>query len=432
MKTHILILALVYLSLSACSNSALPGLLSSTTPSEPLLTAAFTSTPASAPATPTLGPTTLRIWLPPQFDPSQDSPASRLLQEKLDEFVEQHPGVRIEVRIKALDGPGGLLDALSAANAAAPLALPDLILLPRAHLETAALKGLLIPFDGLSTSLNDDDWYDYARQLGRLQDSTFGLPLAGDGLVMLYRPAEVVDPPKDWPSLLELTSPFIFSAADEQALFTLQQYLATGAPVQDADGRPTLDPAALTGVLDHFAKASAAGIMPYWLTQFTNADQAWEAYKENNESLAAVPASHYLQELPGDSTATLLPTQDGKPLTLIDGWVWALSNPQPDRHELSVALAESVTSSDFLADWSIASGYLPPRRSALASWPNRSLRSLVENMAESAQILPSSDVLAVLSPALHQATIEVLKQESDPQTAVQKVLELIQTPDSTP
>jgi hypothetical protein len=82
------------------------------------------------------------------------------------------------VRIKALDGPGGLLDALSAANAAAPLALPDLILLPRPQLETAALKGLLTPFDGLSASLNNGDWYDYARDLAQLQDSTFGLPLA--------------------------------------------------------------------------------------------------------------------------------------------------------------------------------------------------------------------------------------------------------------
>lgn len=432
MKTHLLILVLVCLGLSACSGIPLPGLPSTGTPSEPLPTAALTSTPAIAPATPTPGPTILRIWLPPQFDPSLDSPASRLLQGQLDAFVEQHPGVRIEVRIKALDGPGGLLDALSAANSAAPLALPDLILLPRAHLETAALKGLLTPFDGLSTSLNDDDWYDYARQLARLQDSTFGLPLAGDGQVMLYRPAEIVEPPTDWPSLLELTSPLIFPAADEQALFTLQQYLATGAPVQDADGRPTLDPAALTGVLDHFAKASAAGIMPFWLTQFTTADQAWEAYKENSESLAAVPASRFLQDLPGDSIVAPIPTQDGRPFTLVDGWVWALSNPQPDRHELSVALAEFVTSSDFLADWSIAAGYLPPRRSALASWPNRSLRSLVENMVESAQILPSIDVLAVLSPALHQATIEVLKQESDPQTAVQKALTIIQAPDSTP
>lgn len=432
MKTHLLILALICLGLGACSGIPLPGQPSITTTLEPPPAVSPTSTPFTAPVTPTPGPTTLRLWLPPQFDPRQDGPASRLLQEQLDTFVEQHPGVRIEVRVKALDGPGGLLDALSTANAAAPLALPDLILLPRAHLETAALKGLLTPFDGLSTSINDDDWYAYAKELARLQDSTFGLPLAGDGQVMLYRPAEIIEPPKNWPNLLALSSPFIFPAADEQALFTLQQYLATGAPVQDAEGRPTLDPAALTEVLDYFAKASSAGVMPFWLTQFTTGNQAWKAYNENSGSLVAVPASRYLQDLPGDSIAAQLPTQNGKPFTLVDGWVWALSNPQPDRHELSVALAESMTSSDFLAQWSMAAGYLPPRRSALASWSNRSLRGPVENMVESAHILPPIDALAVLSPALHQATIEVLKQESDPQTAAQKALDLIQAPNSTP
>jgi ABC-type glycerol-3-phosphate transport system substrate-binding protein len=432
MKKCLLILVLICLSLGACSNLDIPGQPAPATPSEATPTIALTSNPAIIPVTPTPGPITLRIWLPPQFDPSQNNPASRLLQEQLDAFIEEHPGVRIDVRVKSLDGPGGLLDALSTANAAAPLALPDLILLPRAHLETAALKGLLTPFDGLSTSLNDDDWYTYAWELARLQDSTFGLPLAGDGQIMLYRPAEIIEPPKNWPNLLALGSPLIFPAADEQALFTLQQYLATGAPVQDADGRPTLDPAALIEVLEFFKKASAAGTMPFWLTQFTTDDQAWEAYNKNSGSLVTVPVSRYLQDLPGDSSATPIPTQDGKPFTLVDGWIWALSNPQPDRHELSVNLAEFLTSSEFLAEWSIAAGYLPPRRSALASWTNRSLRNPVENMVESAHILPSIDILAVISPALHQATIDVLKQESNPQTAAQKALELIQTPDSTP
>jgi len=432
MKTLLLMLVLVCLGLSACSGIALPGMPGTATPSKPLPTEAGTSTPASAPATPTPGPTTLRLWLPPQFDPSQDNPANRLLQEQLDAFVAQHPGVRIEVRSKALDGPGGLLDALSAANAAAPLALPDLILLPRAHLETAALKGLLTPFDGLSTSLNDGDWYDYARELAQLQDSTFGLPLAGDGQVMLYRPAEVVDPPKDWAGMLASTNPLIFPAADKQALFTLQQYLATGAPVQDADGRPILDPAVLTRVLDYFAQASTAGTMPFWLTQFTTADQAWEAYTGNSGNQIAAPISRYLQDLPGDSLAAPLPTENGEAFTLVDGWVWALSNPQPDRHELSIALAEFLTSGDFLAKWSATAGFLPPRRSALSGWSDLSLRSLVRSIVESAHISPPADVLTVISPAFQQATIEVLKQESDPQTAAQQALELLQSPDSTP
>jgi ABC-type glycerol-3-phosphate transport system substrate-binding protein len=239
---------------------------------------------------------------------------------------------------------------------------------------------------------------------------------------MLYRPAEVVEPPKDWSDMLDSANPLIFPAGDEQALFTLQQYLATGAPVQDADGRPIVDPTVLTRVLDYFAQASTAGTMPFWLTQFTTADQAWEAYIANSGNQIVAPISRYLQDLPGDSLAAPLPNQDGEAFTLVDGWVWALSNPQPDRHELSVALAEFLTSGDFLAKWSAKAGFLPPRRSALAGWSDLSLRSLVRSIAESAHISPPADVLSVISPALHQATIEILKQESDPQAAA-KVLE---------
>ena len=93
-------------------------------------------------------PTVLRIWVPPQFDPESGSPAGDLLQERLNLYTAERPDLRIETRVKASSGTGGLLDSLSSANAAAPLVVPDLILLPRAGLEIAALKGLLFPFDG--------------------------------------------------------------------------------------------------------------------------------------------------------------------------------------------------------------------------------------------------------------------------------------------
>ena len=67
-----------------------------------------------------------------------NSPASSLLKARLDQFASENPDVRLEVRAKALEGAGGLLDSLVAANVAAPLALPDLVLLPRPVLESAA------------------------------------------------------------------------------------------------------------------------------------------------------------------------------------------------------------------------------------------------------------------------------------------------------
>lgn len=379
-------------------------------------------------ATATPGPATLRLWLPPQFMPGGETPAGSLLEARLKEFTARRSEVRLEVRAKAAEGPGGLLDSLTAANAAAPLALPDLILLPRAELETAALKGLLYPLDDLTDALDDEDWFPYAQQLARLQNTAYGLPFAGDGLVLLYRPAAVAAPPGDWQTALAVGGPLIFPAADPQALHTLAQYLATGAPIQDGEGRPTLEAGALTQVLAFYQAAGAAGVMPFWITQFTTDEQAWQAYLQNQGNLLVTWTSRYLGNLPGDTAAAPLFTPGGEPFTLANGWVWAISSPQIERHALSAELAEFLTSGDFLARWSAAAGYLPPRNSALAGWNDAALQGLAERVARSAQIVPPADVLAVLSPALQQTTIGVLKDQIDPETAARQALEQLPGP----
>jgi multiple sugar transport system substrate-binding protein len=133
-----------------------------------------------------------------------------------------------------------------------------------------------------------------------------------------------------------------------------------------------------------------------------------------------------LSTLPGDTAAAAILTQDGTPLTLANGWVWALSNPQPERHAMSVDLAEFLIQSEFLAEWSEAAGYLPPRESALDGWSNIALRRIVELIARSAQVIPPNDVLAVVGPALRQATVDILKQQSNPGPAANEAAESVQ------
>lgn len=377
---------------------------------------------------PAPGPTVLKIWLPPQFDPASDTPAGDLLRDRLEQYTALRPDVRIDTRIKAASGSGGLLDSLGTANAAAPLIVPDLILLPRASVEIAALKGLLFPFDDLSNALNDDDWYSYAQDLAHLQSSIFGLPFAGNALVFLYRPAEIENPPQDWPSTLELAQPLAFPAADEQALFTLTQYLSTDGLIQNADGRPTLESSPLIEVLSFYQEAQVGGVMPFWLTQFTTDEQSWESYTENQVDMVASWTNRYLTTLPGDTTAAPILTKDGTPLTLVSGWVWALANPQIERQALSVDLAEFLTQGDFLSAWTEAAGYLPPRASALEGWSNAALRSLMEQIIQSARIIPPNDVIAALGPALQEATVNVLKQQSNPAAAANQAVDSLENP----
>ncbi len=370
----------------------------------------------------------LRLWVPPEFDPNSDTPAGNLFHDRLEQYSAQRPDIRIETRVKASSGSGGLLDSLSSANAAAPLVIPDLILLPRSSLEIAALKGLLFPFDGLTASINESDWYPYAQELGQIQTSTFGLPFAGDALVSLYRPSEIETPAADWVSALEAGQPIAFPAAEEEAHFPLASYLSTGAPVQDAEGRPFLDSTALIDLLTFFQDAESAGVMPFWLTQFTNDDQSWEAYTENQVDTTVTWINRYLSTLPGDTAAVPIITQDGTPFTLASGWVWALSNPQTERHAVSVDLAEFLTDAEFLSQWSETAGYLPPRASALEGWSNIALRNLVTRVVESARLIPPNEVMTVIGPALSQATVAILKQQSTPSRSAIDAIESLESP----
>ncbi len=105
--------------------SSLEPILASLTPPtpSPTRTARATSTPP-APATETApvepGTSSLRIWLPTQFNPSAENPTAELLAGRLREFESQHDGLKIEVRIKKAETEGDILNALSVTSAAAP------------------------------------------------------------------------------------------------------------------------------------------------------------------------------------------------------------------------------------------------------------------------------------------------------------------------
>jgi multiple sugar transport system substrate-binding protein len=405
----------------------------------PILGPVFTPSPPGE-VTPS-GPVTLILWLPQQFDPNSGTPAGSLLKDRLEEFSLRRPGVRLDVRLKTIDGTGGLLDSLTAASAAAPLALPDLIALPRPLMETAALKGLLQPLDGLTEAIDNPNWYDYARELSRLQETTFGLPLVGDALLLVYHPSAIAEPPKTWEEVLALENPLLFPAADPQALTTQAFYQSAGGAVQDEQGRPMLDVDILAQLLSFYQNGELNEVLPYWLSQYETFEQSWTGFQENPQAATVTWVSKYLSveallpdpgELTEEEDAVTegeleegeleeaylagapLPTPSGEPFTLANGWVLSLAGSQPSKQALALELAEFLTESSFLAAWSEASGLLPPRSDVLEGWQDGSVSALVSLVAGSAHIYPSTDVLSSLAPAFQQVTLQILKQQGDP------------------
>jgi ABC-type glycerol-3-phosphate transport system substrate-binding protein len=417
----------VFLLLLTASCTEIPG-------AQPTPTHESTPTATSLPE-PTLaatskpsGPLTINLWLPPEFDPESGTPAGDILKARLKEFTDRRTNTRVLVRIKTPEGPGGMLDSLTTANAAAPLAIPDLVALPRPDLEVAALKGLLRPFDNLVETADDPDWFPFARQMARLQNSTYGIPFAGDAQMLVYDPVTIPAPPRTLSDTLNAPGPLAFAAADPQALFTLAQYQANGGAILDAQERPWLDIAPLTEVLTYYQSAAAADLIPVWVTQLENDDQVWEAFNDGNAEMIITWISNHLKEVQADSAAAPMPTTSGKPFSLATGWVWALASPEPEHQAISVELAQWLSGSDFLARWTAALGYLPPRPSALASWQMGPQRALAGEIAANAQLIPSSDVLNSLSPLLEKATLDILKRQTDAATAAQQAANSLTSP----
>lgn len=385
--------------------ASLEPLLASLTTPTPVPTKRSTSTPTAI-VTATLpveqSSPILRVWLPSQFNPAAENPPSKLLAQRLRAFESQHPGLKIEVRLKKAESDGEILNALSVTSAAAPSALPDLILLSRSDLESAALKGLLHPIDGLSTSLEDPNWYDYAQQLGHIQNTGYGLPFMGDTMVLIYYPelGTIVS----WEDVLSSKGQFVFPAGNPDGLIGLSLYASAGGRILDPQGLPTLDEEVLTRVLTLIEEGRSKKVFPSSLANVTNETQTLQIYRTGSANKGIIWILNYHPT--SDGAIAPLPGLDEVPFSYATGWVWALAGSDPENQQLAAKLAEYLVADDFITEWTRETGYLPTRPSSVKEG-DRTMTAILE----AAHPIPSSDVLAVLGPLMQEALTRVLNGE---------------------
>jgi ABC-type glycerol-3-phosphate transport system substrate-binding protein len=344
----------------------------------------------------------LRVWLPPQFHPSTGSDAATLLGERFTEFEAEHPGLTLEIRAKESDEENNIVNTLAVTNVAAPDALPDLILLSRPDLEAAATRGLLHSIDGLSTSLEDPNWYAYAQQLAHLQNTGYGLPFAGDAPVLVYYPE--LGTLVTWEDVLNSEGQLVFPAGDLHGLVGLSLYASAGGEILDAQGLPTLEEETLTRVLTLIEEAVSAEVFPASLVNVTTEAQTLQIYRTGSANKGIIWILNYRPL--EDGAITPLPGLDDAPFSYATGWVWALAGSRPENLELAVELVEFLVEDPFIGEWTSATGHLPTRPSSVEA-NNRTMNAILE----SAHPLPANNVLAILGPLMHEALTRVLNGE---------------------
>lgn len=359
-------------------------------------------------------PRILRVWLPPQFNPETNNPASALLKQRLNSFAVQHPGLEIDVRIKSEDGDADLLNSLAITSMAAPNVLPDLIALPRPMLEAAVQKKLVQPLGDFSTQLQNSNWFPYAQELAKINGTPYGVPFVGDAWVIVYRPELVWI--KTWDDILLSEGHLIFPGADLQAQVGLSLYMSAGGQLLNSQGKPAFDQDILTQVLEIFAKGRAAKLFPEASVNISSDSQSLQEYRARHANMAIMHYSQYQ------------PSQDGlvQPLmglkqdhyTFSTGWVWALAGQNSDNQQLSTQLITFLTADDFLTEWTKQTTYLPTRRSNADQGSDSPIPAIIE----AAQPSPSTDTLSVLGPAMEEAITRVLKGEQ-PDAVARDVIE---------
>lgn len=374
-------------------------------------------------------PTTLKLWLPPDFAPDLATSAGKLFLAQLDAFSENNPGVQVDVRVKSISGDGGIVDSMRTASVAAPGALPDLIVVDLPTLRTIAREDLILPLDELFPSETIGDYYSPLLEEARIEGDLLGLPFASDAQVLVYSTALYASPPATWADVLQGDGLYLFPAMDQQALASLHQYIALGGQLTDENGNPAMESSALQEVFNYYAEARKAGLISSRSLEAASDFDAWVGYKELQAALAVTSARIYLSErdLVVNTDATVIPTRDGNRLALAESWYYALGRTDVSRQPLALALFNWLTAPENLSAWSLQAGYLPTRLSAVALWPPESSAAFAAEVMSAARPRPSNFLLSSIGPSLFTGVDQILRGQITPPVAAESVIDAIQS-----
>ncbi|MBN2043490.1 MAG: extracellular solute-binding protein, partial [Anaerolineales bacterium] len=396
----------------AAGCSAIPTLEPTATPALPTAPPAPTVTPfPTQETTPKDSTIPLVIWLPPQFNPDLDTNASRLLKDRLAQFEQDNPHLKIHYRIKDESGPASLLKSLTAASKVASQSLPDLVLFPDQAVRDAFNNSLIYPYPTAIPSSEDSDWYSLVGQLGTFQEKTYSLPFGVDALMMVYNTRLTEEIPANWDDLLRSGYTFSFPAADPAAIFTLALYLSEDGQLSTDDNSILIEADPLTNVLEFYSQAGSNALLPPDIASLELDSESWEKFIYGGRQVTVTWSSRYLTLIDDTLTGTPLLTRDGDPITLVRGWGWALTNPDPNKQLAAAELARYLTETDFSGRWTQAAHLLPLRPNALTAWSNQDHRILASQLTTAAQAVPPEDILNRSGKLIMQAVIHTLTGE---------------------
>jgi hypothetical protein len=353
------------------------------------------------------------LWLKPELDPNAGTPAGKTLQARLDLFARDN-NVVVLTRVKAVGGVGGLLDSLNSTHKAAPQSLPDLVMLNREELTSASDLGLVYSTQALQESLDGSDWYPVGLNMVKVDEVSFGLPIALNPLVMAFDSQTQIPPASEWSAIVTNAGRLGFAADDPEARFMTLLYLSVGGKLEDDLQRPQLELEPLTNALMLLDEAEATKHISTLSLDFQTDQQVWESFSAWNINKAIIPINYVLAEMTVDQSKAPKPALTTPEITLADGMLWAITRNEPERQEMAQKLLEALSEPSFLAKWSTDLQQVPARASAVTLLEYPTLKPFIEKIAMAAMLYPDDAIVEKVGPVLRNAMRVVLQDGGDP------------------
>jgi len=369
----------------------------------------------------------IRIWVVEELSAAANVPGGSIVAEQLAAYETNHPGVQLEVEVKAGSGRGSIISYLRFGGDVAPGVLPDLIAVPVDGLGAAANEGLIYPLDGFVEQADVDDLFPAGRELGRVDDQLVGYPMTLNNLGhMAYSTAIFTETvPLTWETFLQPEQvSFAFPGAGPAgAEMLLQQDLAEGGALTDDSNQPALQVEPLTAALQHYSDGRSTGVILLETSSLTSLSESWQTFGTLANTVQTVDSQYLARRDEGINSAFAGIPGPEEPLEpLVSGWAWAISSPDPARQEIAADVMNWLIAGPNIGDWSLAASRLPARRSSFDQWPaNDDYTAFLIQELDRAEPFPEIASGAVLD-TLGTALFDVLSLASSPEAAAMQAV----------
>jgi len=343
--------------------------------------AAQETTPEAAP--PAI--TTLRIWFPDVLGTSEDSAVAAMLSSLIGQFQMENPDAQVDFRLKQsgeASAAASVYHNLQTARTVAPGALPHLTLLRRSDLARAMQDGLVTLLADPGNTALVENLLPAAVALGQIDGALYGVPF------MLEIQHQAVQPDVELPADLSFDDVlaadwhFVFPAGESDPVSEVLLAQIAEAGGMTAAGVLSPQRETLTAIYQFYQDAAENGLLPPEAAGYEDTSPYLAQLASGEQPAGVLTSTDFLRlrAQGAELDAVPLPTIDGEPASVLDGWIWVIPTGNPQERALALRFIEWMSAPERQAAYAQAVRQIPAQREAFEQWSTGGYGVLTEQI----------------------------------------------------